>query len=182
MLTRISKTMRSIYLFFYYFIARHLPKSTVPIIGKLSLRFRNLCAKHLFGGSCDGLVVEQGAYFGNGRSFIIGQNVGIGKDFCSHNRTVTFEGNVLMGESVLFLGGGHGHDRTDIPMSEQASLPPTPLVVHRDVWFGSRCIILPGCKEIGQGVIIGAGAVVTHDVPDYAVVGGNPAKILKIRK
>ena len=42
-------------------------------------------------------------------------------------------------------------------------------------------MILPGCKHIGKGVIIGAGSVVTKDVPDYAIVGGNPAKVIRIR-
>lgn len=43
-------------------------------------------------------------------------------------------------------------------------------------------IVLPGCKKIGAHSIIGAGSVVTKDVPDYAIVGGNPARILKMRK
>lgn len=45
-----------------------------------------------------------------------------------------------------------------------------------------RAIILPGCKHIGAHSIIGAGAVVTKDVPDYAIVGGNPAKVIRMRK
>ena len=49
-------------------------------------------------------------------------------------------------------------------------------------WIGARAIILPGCKRIGAHSIIGAGAVVTKDVPDYAIVGGNPAKIIRMRK
>ena len=55
------------------------------------------------------------------------------------------------------------------------------LSVGNDVWIGQRVIILPGVR-IGDGVIIGAGAVVTKDVPDYAVVAGNPARIIKYRK
>lgn len=54
------------------------------------------------------------------------------------------------------------------------------IIVGNDVWIGARAIILSGLK-IGDGVIIGAGAVVTHDVPPYAVVGGVPAKILRYR-
>ena len=56
-----------------------------------------------------------------------------------------------------------------------------PVHIGNDVWLGSRVTILPGVN-IGNGCIIGASAVVTKDVPDYAVVGGNPAKILKYRK
>lgn len=61
-------------------------------------------------------------------------------------------------------------------------MPKTPLEIDEDVWIGARAIILPGCKKIGAHSIIGAGSVVTHDVPEYAIVGGNPAKILKMRK
>ena len=55
------------------------------------------------------------------------------------------------------------------------------MIIGNDVWIGSRVTILPGVK-IGNHVIIGASAVVTKDVPDYAIVGGNPARILKMRK
>jgi len=54
------------------------------------------------------------------------------------------------------------------------------IVVGNDVWIGTSAIILPGVK-IGNGAIIGAGAVVTKDVPDYAIVVGVPARILKYR-
>ena len=49
------------------------------------------------------------------------------------------------------------------------------------VWIGDKVIILPGVN-IGDHAIIGAGAVVTKDVPPFAVVGGNPARVIKMRK
>lgn len=54
------------------------------------------------------------------------------------------------------------------------------IFIEDDVWIGYRAIILSGVK-IGQGAVIGAGAVVTKDVPAYAIVGGNPAKIIRYR-
>ena len=56
-----------------------------------------------------------------------------------------------------------------------------PLVVGDDVWVGHNVIILPGCKLIGRGAVIGAGAVVTKNVEPYAVMAGNPARKLRYR-
>jgi acetyltransferase-like isoleucine patch superfamily enzyme len=56
-----------------------------------------------------------------------------------------------------------------------------PLVVGDDVWVGHHVMILPGCKSIGRGAIIGAGAIVTRDVEPYTIVAGNPAKVLRAR-
>lgn len=53
-------------------------------------------------------------------------------------------------------------------------------VIGHDVWIGRKAIIMPGVK-VGNGAIVGAGAVVTKDVPDYAIVAGVPAKIIKYR-
>ena len=55
------------------------------------------------------------------------------------------------------------------------------LNIGHGVWFGNNSIVLSGCKVIGNGAIIGAGSVVTHDVPPYAIVVGNPAKVLRYR-
>jgi acetyltransferase-like isoleucine patch superfamily enzyme len=56
-----------------------------------------------------------------------------------------------------------------------------PVVIEDDVWIGTGAIILPGVK-IGIGAVVGAGSVVTKDVPNFAVVFGHPAKLLKMRK
>lgn len=55
------------------------------------------------------------------------------------------------------------------------------LVIGNDVWIGQNAILLPSVKRIGDGAVIGAGAVVTMDVPDFAIVVGNPAKVIKYR-
>lgn len=47
--------------------------------------------------------------------------------------------------------------------------------------MGQQAIILPGCKKIGNGAIIGGGSIVTHDVPPYAIVVGNPARVIRYR-
>jgi virginiamycin A acetyltransferase len=55
------------------------------------------------------------------------------------------------------------------------------LIIEHDAWIGARVIITPGCSRIGLGAVVGAGAVVTKDVPDFAVVAGNPAKQIRSR-
>lgn len=61
------------------------------------------------------------------------------------------------------------------------SVPYGKLTIGNDVWIGQYAVVLPSCKSIGDGAVIGAGSIVTKDVPPYAIVAGNPAKILKYR-
>lgn len=67
-----------------------------------------------------------------------------------------------------------------IPTKEQDYLD-APIVINDDVWIGAGSIILAGVT-IGKGAIIAAGAVVNKDVPEYSIVGGVPAKVLKYRE
>lgn len=53
--------------------------------------------------------------------------------------------------------------------------------IGNDVWFGKSSLVLPRVRRIGDGAVIGAGAVVTRDVPDFAIVAGNPAKVIRYR-
>lgn len=55
------------------------------------------------------------------------------------------------------------------------------IIIHDDVWIGANSVILPGVT-INKGAVVGAGSVVTKDVPEYAIVCGNPARIIKYRK
>ena len=86
-----------------------------------------------------------------------------------------------MGPDVLVFTSNHESGRTDIPMRLQGNGATKQVTICSDVWIGARVIILPGVS-IGEGAVIGAGAVVTKDVPGYAVVGGVPAKIVGYRK
>lgn len=61
------------------------------------------------------------------------------------------------------------------------TVPRGNLTIGNDVWIGQYAVILPSCSKIGDGAVIGAGTIVTEDVPDYAIVAGNPGRILKFR-
>lgn len=56
-----------------------------------------------------------------------------------------------------------------------------PLLVGSDVWIGENTLILPGCRKIGDGAVIGGGSIVTRDVEPFAVVAGNPARLIRKR-
>ena len=86
----------------------------------------------------------------------------------------------MMGRECFILTRNHAFDRTDVPMMEQGFQEEKPVFIGNDVWIGHRVTILPGCR-IGDGVIIGAGAVVTGEIPPYTIVGGVPAKVIRKR-
>ena len=65
-------------------------------------------------------------------------------------------------------------------MIEQGDGPSRPPIIEDDVWLGANVTVLPG-RRIGTGSIVAAGSVVTRDVPAFAVVAGNPAKIVACR-
>lgn len=89
--------------------------------------------------------------------------------------------SVLMGPNVTIITQNHKHDRVDIPIRLQGYELIKPVTINDDVWIGRNVLIMPGVT-IGSGTIIAAGAVVTKDVPEYTIVGGVPARILKYRK
>ena len=164
-------------LFFYYCFARYLPSSTNRYF-KWCRCLRRFCCRQIFDFAGCEINVEKGAYFGDGKNIKVGNYSGIGVN-CSVHGPLSIGDNVMMGPEVVILTHTHRYDKLDVPMSEQGS-EVRPVEIGNDVWIGMRSIIMPGVK-IGNGVIIGANAVVTKDVPDFSVVGGVPAKIIKSR-
>jgi virginiamycin A acetyltransferase len=75
------------------------------------------------------------------------------------------------------FGGGFAEA---LPLDQYPWRPARDTVVGHDVWIGTEALLLPGVR-IGHGAVIGARAVVAADVPDYAVVAGNPARVLRHR-
>ena len=105
-------------------------------------------------------------------------NVIVGR-FCSiaHGVRVFNQNHPLdrISTSGIFYDPRWGHARDH-------ALEPQPLLaIGHDVWIGENALVTPGCSRIGHGAVVGAGAVVTHDVPSFAIVAGNPARVLKYR-
>ena len=172
-----SKFSRKIGALLYYSIAKHLPPSSSGIrIGQRAIRA--FCGKMMLKQCGKNVNIEQGAVFSARTS--LGDYSGIGIN-ARINGTCTIGDYVMMGTDVVVITHNHAFDRTDIPMMHQGFEEERPVVIGNDVWIGDRVVILPGV-HIGDGSIIAAGAVVTHDVPPYSIVGGVPAKIIRNRK
>jgi len=86
----------------------------------------------------------------------------------------------MVGPNVVIRASNHGAERIDVPMWDQGHTGGR-IVIGDDVWIGANAVIVPNVT-IGSHVVIAAGAVVTRDVPDYAVVAGVPARVIADRR
>jgi len=136
--------------------------------------------------------------YGNDESpFLILSNnkVKSGKDsYHNGNMIVKGKGNLVvgnycaLGQDIKFVLSNHTYEYPSLQYSFYIKFfnefpykkKEGSIVIGSDVWIGDNAILLPNIT-VGNGAIIGAGAIVTKDVPDFAIVGGNPAKILKYR-
>lgn len=112
----------------------------------------------------------------------IGDNVSIQRDctFSGHGGIEIGTGTIIS-HCVDIFSGEHNYDSDDLqslPFDER--FVNAPVKIGKYVWIGCHSIILPGVV-IGDGAVIGAGSVVTKDVPPLAIAAGNPAHIIKYR-
>ena len=170
--------IRCVCIVLYYSLFRYLPPWTNKYTTWCKY-LRYLCCKNLFDKCGSNVNIEKGANFGSGRGIIIGDNSGIGIN-CQVRGPLEIGSDVMMGPEVLILTQNHQYDRIDIPMRMQGFKKQS-VKIGNDCWIGQRAIILPGVS-LGNGVIVAAGAVVTKSFPDYCIIGGVPAKIIKRRK
>lgn len=114
---------------------------------------------------------------------IIGNNVTV-TDHCyiSCMNRVTIGNGCLLGVNTFITDNFHGNvslEESTIPPNQRKLYSKGPVYIGDNVWMGRNVCIMPNVK-VGDGVVIGANAVVTHDIPDNCVVGGIPAKIIKM--
>lgn len=104
---------------------------------------------------------------------IIGNNTQL-----NQNVKVDFSGNVKIGSNVVVSSSTHiySHSHGYNPKSQAIGKP---LDIKDNVWIGSGCYIMDSVEYIGEGAIIGTGAIVTRNVEPYTIVGGNPARLIK---
>ncbi|MDF3056736.1 MAG: hypothetical protein K0R17_951 [Rariglobus sp.] len=105
---------------------------------------------------------------------------------CTLNPFVTLRGKIEGGDGIrigaytCMVGFNHGFADPDVPIFRQPHTSKG-IVLGDDIWIGAQVTVVDGVR-IGSHSIVAAGAVVTKDVPDYAIVGGNPARVIRMRK
>jgi len=170
---------KTIALLIYYSVAQFLPTQPQPDY-KLGYAIRRILVHYIFKSCGVNVIVKQRAYFGKGVGISIGDNSQIGER--SQIGAYTKIGaDVIMAPDVIIWTISHAFDRTDIPINQQGATEIQPVTIGNDVWIGQRAIIKPGVT-VGNHAIIGAGSIVTKDIPEWAIVAGKPARIIRMRK
>lgn len=169
--------MKNFFLLFYYLFAIHLPGIFYPG-GRFFNLFRCFLLKNILPKFGENIRFSSGVYIGNGADIEIGNECQVNENARLSN--VKLGNFVMVAPQVVFLSEMHKTDSLEVPMVRQGKRKFPATLVKDDVWIGFGAIIMPGI-QIGTGSIIGAGAVVTKDVPDYTVVAGVPAKVIKHR-
>jgi maltose O-acetyltransferase len=175
---RVTTMRRMIATAGYLAFARHLPWSPRPG-GAVSRRIRAGLARQMLDQCGRDVNVEHGAWFGSGRGIRLGERSDLGMDSLIIGPLVVGR-DVMMGPRCILLASSHAFASVDVPMNAQGFVEDRPIVIEDDVWVGAGAIILPGVR-IGTGSVVGAGSVVTKDVPPWTVVAGNPARAVRSR-
>jgi maltose O-acetyltransferase len=162
----------------YLTFARHLPWGPRPG-GGIARRLRGYLARHMLDACGQRVNVEHGAWFGSGRGIRLGDRSDLGMDVLVMG-PLSVGVDVMMGPRCVMLSVNHSTAETSRPMNSQGFEPSRAIVIEDDVWLGAGVTVLPGVR-IGRGSVIGAGSVVTRDIPPWAIAAGNPARVVRHR-
>jgi maltose O-acetyltransferase len=148
--------------------------------GPEGIWLRAMFYKLLFKHAGPKLLIYPGCYIIFSHRITAGKRVAINVGTYLDGRGgIVFGDNVMIGPRCVLSSCEHGFARTDVPMCQQP-IAYAPITIEDDVLIGGN-VCIKGSVTIHRGSIVGAGSVVTHDVPPYAVVGGVPARIIRNR-
>lgn len=179
-----------------YFIFRH-PKDIYFVISnrssyihrksilRINRRKSISIARKVYIGAFSIIIVtnenKKGAYKDSYLS--IGDNTYIGENnnIRAAGGRIQIGANCLISQNITIVASNHEMSKIDLIRNQPWSLTKNFINIGDDVWIGANSVILPGVT-ISNGAVIGAGSVVNRDVPAFAIVAGNPAKVLRYRE
>jgi acetyltransferase-like isoleucine patch superfamily enzyme len=158
------------------------------INSEVNINIRNKDKFHIGEGSLIGkyttiYVENDGRYNHDNSNLKIGDHTYIGE----YNNIRASGGSIIIGnycaisQHISIIASNHSIKKKEFIGKQPWSLVNNYIVIKDDVWIGANSVILPGVT-IGQGAVVAAGSIVTKDVPEYAIVAGNPARIIKYRE
>jgi acetyltransferase-like isoleucine patch superfamily enzyme len=108
-------------------------------------------------------------------------NIGDYSTIRASRATIEIGSHTMLGQYVKLISTNHSYKNKNLYIHDQdIDMEKIGIKIGEDCWLGAGCIVLPGVN-IGNGVVVGAHAVVTKDIPDYAIVVGSPARIISYR-
>lgn len=149
-------------------------------LGRISNALRRSACSRVFKSMGSDVAIKRGAYFGTGDRIVIGDRSQIGEGARISSDTI-IGSDVMMGLEVMILSDRHRIPNMPDPPIRAGYLDRRPVHIDEGAWIGARAILLPGV-HVGANAIVGAGSVVTHDVPSGAIVAGAPARVLRFRE
>ncbi|WP_394165579.1 sugar O-acetyltransferase [Photobacterium piscicola] len=135
---------------------------------------RTQLMQQLFAEIGEGCYIEPPLHANWGKHTHLGQNVYVNFNLTLVDDTHIYIGNdVMIGPNVTIATAGHPIDPLRRQQVTQFNIPVT---IGNNVWIGAQCVILPGIS-IGDNTVIGAGSIVTRDIPSNVVAMGNPCNV-----
>lgn len=131
----------------------------------------------------DGVIISRNCVIHGKHGYVVFEervDVGCNCIFASVSG-ITIGASTIIGANCYLGGGRYRHERLEPAIMDQGVYSRGEIIVGEKSWIGSGAVILDGAR-IGRGVIVGAGSVVTKNIPDYAVVAGVPARIIRMRE
>ncbi len=186
-----------------------LQGNQIPSVGKRALVgvarrlrllwFRARYSKAIFGAGCDirrrfelrqapnaSVFFGDGCVLDNDLTVEVGGKLQVGaRTIFGHHCTLAALESLVIGEDCLLAemvsirDHDHCFDRLEIPIREQGAVS-SPVVIGKNVWLGAKVTVLKGVT-IGDNAIVGAGAVVTKNIPENAICAGVPARVIRLR-
>ncbi|AFP20444.1 acyltransferase [Geobacter sulfurreducens] len=163
----IARAIRHEILMWIQFVVKYIP-------GRTGCWIRNILYPYRCGNN---VTIWDGVQIDKPSNLVIGNNVSINRgSFINAEGGVFIGSDVLIGPNVIIYS--QNHNFTGEELTRLCGYQKAPVVIEDNVWIASGCILLPGIK-LGKGCVVGAGSIVTRDVPPKCLALGSPARVVK---